>query len=317
MNISSGVYVAGHRGMVGAAILKQLQQKGFSNIMTRTSTELDLRNDNHVSEFFKKTKPEYVFVAAAKVGGIMANNNYPAQFLYDNLQIQNNIIHHSYLSGVKKLLFLGSSCIYPRLCPQPIKEEYILTGPLEPTNEAYAIAKIAGIRMCDYYRKEYGCNFIAAMPTNLYGPNDQYHPENSHLVAALIRKFHLAKVEGKKEVEIWGTGNPRREFMFVEDVASALVMMMEKFDGPGFLNVGVGEDQTILEFAHLVKAIVGFNGNIVTNPDKPDGTPRKLLDVSKIQALGFRPVHSLKDGLKETYRDFLENKARYLGIPVG
>lgn len=298
------IYVAGHRGLVGSAILRKLQADGFTNLVTRTSAELDLRSAEAVADFFAAEKPEYVFLAAAKVGGIVANNTYPADFLLHNLQIQNNVIHQCYVHGVRKLLFLGSSCIYPKYCPQPIKEEYLLTGELEPTNDAYAIAKIAGIKLCDAYRRQHGCHFISAMPTNMYGPNDNFHLQNSHVLPALIRKMHEAKMAGAEEVVIWGTGTPRRELLHSDDLAEACLFLMDHFDEPGPINVGSGEDLTIQELAELVKEIVGFEGRIVNDLSKPDGTPRKLLDVSKIQALGWKHRISLADGIRSVYESF-------------
>jgi len=300
------IYIAGHRGMVGSAILRKLQQEGFSNIITRTSKELDLRNQQQVSAFFELEKPEYVFLAAAKVGGIAANNTYRADFLYENLQIQNNVIHQSYLQGVKKLLFLGSSCIYPKLAPQPLKEEYLLTGPLEYTNEPYAIAKIAGIKLCDAYRDQYGCNFISVMPTNLYGYNDNYHPENSHVLPALIRRFHEAKVNRAKEVIIWGSGTPKREFLFANDLADACYFLMLNYNEPNLINIGTGEDLSIKDLALVIKEIVGYEGELKFDPSKPDGTPRKLMDVSKLHKLGWTHKTGLQEGIALAYQDFLE-----------
>jgi len=300
------IYIAGHRGMVGSAILRKLQQEGFSNIITRTSKELDLRNQQQVSAFFELEKPEYVFLAAAKVGGIAANNTYRADFLYENLQIQNNVIHQSYLQGVKKLLFLGSSCIYPKLAPQPLKEEYLLTGPLEYTNEPYAIAKIAGIKLCDAYRDHYGCNFISVMPTNLYGYNDNYHPENSHVLPALIRRFHEAKVNRAKEVIIWGSGTPKREFLFANDLADACYFLMLNYNEPNLINIGTGEDLSIKDLALVIKEIVGYEGELKFDPSKPDGTPRKLMDVSKLHKLGWTHKTGLQEGIALAYQDFLE-----------
>lgn len=303
---TSRIYVAGHRGMVGSAIVRKLRQEGFVNILSRSSAELDLRNQQAVHDFFEKEKPEYVFLAAAKVGGILANNTYRAEFLYDNLLIESHIIHASYLNGVKKLLFLGSSCIYPKLAPQPLKEEYLLTGLLEPTNEPYAIAKIAGIKLCEAYRDQYGCNFISAMPTNLYGPGDNYDLQNSHVLPALIRKFHEAKKEGAPFVQIWGSGSPLREFMYVDDVADACLFMMQQYNEKLFLNVGTGEEISIRELALLVKEITGYEGQLKFDSSKPDGTPRKLMDSSRLHALGWKHNVSLRDGLKKTYAAFLE-----------
>jgi GDP-L-fucose synthase len=302
MNKSDKIYVAGHRGMVGSAIVRRLQAEGFNNLVLRTSAELDLTQQQAVADFFAAEKPDYVFMAAAKVGGIVANNTYRAQFIYENLMIQNNVIHQSYLHGVKKLLFLGSSCIYPKLAPQPLKEEYLLTGLLEPTNEPYAIAKIAGIKMCDAYRAQYGCRFISAMPTNLYGPNDNYHPQNSHVLPALLRKIHTAKTEGLPEVEIWGTGTPRRELMHVDDLADACLFLMKNYDEEGFVNVGTGEDITISELAQLICRIAGYEGRLRYNTAQPDGTPRKLMDVSKLHSLGWRHSISLTDGIRSVYQ---------------
>lgn len=301
MEKQAKIFVAGHRGLVGSAICKKLQEEGYSNLVLRTSAELDLRQQDAVAAFFATEKPEYVFVAAAKVGGIIANSTYPAEFLYQNLAIQNNIIHQAYMHGVKKLLFLGSSCIYPKLCPQPIKEEYLLTGPLEPTNDAYAIAKIAGIKMCDAYRQQYGCHFISAMPTNMYGPNDNFDLQNSHVLPALIRKMHNAKVTGQPHVTIWGTGTPKREFLHSDDLAAACLHLMLHFDEPGPINIGTGEDLSIAELAQMVKEVVGFEGQLEFDTSKPDGTPRKLLDVSRIHALGWKHKIELRDGISEVY----------------
>jgi GDP-L-fucose synthase len=302
MNKSDKIFVAGHRGMVGSAIVRRLQAEGFNNLVLRTSAELDLTQQQAVADFFATEKPDYVFLAAAKVGGIVANNTYRAQFIYENLMIQNNVIHQSYLHGVKKLLFLGSSCIYPKLAPQPLKEEYLLTGLLEPTNEPYAIAKIAGIKMCDAYRAQYGCHFISAMPTNLYGPNDNYDSQNSHVLPALLRKIHTAHTEGLPEVEIWGTGTPRRELMHVDDLASACLFLMQHYDEEGFVNVGTGEDITITELAQLICRIAGYEGRLRYNTNQPDGTPRKLMDVSKLHALGWRHSISLTEGIRSVYQ---------------
>ena len=305
MDRSSKIYIAGHRGMVGSAIHRKLVKEGFTNFVTRTSDTLDLRNQQSVADFFEQEKPDYVFMAAAKVGGIVANNTYRAEFLYDNLQIQNNIIHHSYLNNVKKLLFLGSSCIYPKLAPQPLKEEYLLTGLLEYTNEPYAIAKIAGIKMCDAYRDQYGCNYISVMPTNLYGYNDNYHPQNSHVLPALIRRFHEAKEQNLPSVTIWGTGSPKREFLFADDLAEACYYLMQNFNEPGFVNIGTGEDMPIKELALLVKKTIGYEGSIDFDTTKPDGTPRKLMDVSKLHGLGWKHHIELPEGIALAYRDFL------------
>lgn len=309
MEKSAKIYVAGHRGMVGSAITRKLQKEGYTNIITRTSAELDLRNQQAVTDFFATEKPEYVFLAAAKVGGIVANNTYRAEFLYDNLQIQNNIIHNAYLSNVKKLLFLGSSCIYPKLAPQPLKEEYLLSGYLEETNEPYAIAKITGIKMCDAYRSQYGCNYISAMPTNLYGYNDNYHPQNSHVLPALIRKFHEAKVNNLSDVTIWGTGSPMREFLFADDLADACYYLMLNYNEPHLINIGTGEDITIKDLALTIKEIVGFDGELKFDTSKPDGTPRKLMDVSKLHSKGWKHKIELKEGIKLAYEDFLSKHA--------
>jgi GDP-L-fucose synthase len=300
------IYVAGHRGMVGSAIHRKLISEGYTNLIVKTSAELDLRNQQAVTDFFEAEKPEYVFLAAAKVGGIIANNTYRADFLYENLSIQNNVIHQSYVTGVKKLMFLGSSCIYPKLAPQPLKEEYLLTGLLEETNEPYAIAKIAGIKMADAYRAQYNCDYISVMPTNLYGYNDNYHPQNSHVLPALIRKFHEAKVNGNAEVNIWGSGTPMREFLFADDLADACYFLMQEYSAPGFLNIGTGKDLTIKDLAILIKNIVGFKGNLTFDSSKPDGTPRKLMNVSKLHALGWKHKIELEEGIKLAYHDFLE-----------
>lgn len=302
------IYVAGHRGMVGSAVVRALQAQGYTNIVTRTSSELNLTDQEATENFYKEIQPDYVVVAAAKVGGILANNTYRAQFLYENLQIQNNLIHFAWKYGVKKLLFLGSSCIYPKLAPQPLKEEYLLTGLLEPTNEPYAIAKIAGIKMCEAYRDQYGSNFISAMPTNLYGPNDNYHPENSHVLPAMIRKFHEAKMEGKSEVIIWGDGSPLREFLYADDLADALVYLLLNYNEKEFVNVGCGEDISIMDLALLVKKVTGFTGEIVCDTSKPNGTPRKLMDVSRLYATGWRPKVALEQGIALAYQDFLSRE---------
>lgn len=293
--------------MVGSAIYRKLVKEGYTNLITRTSKELDLRDQRAVFEFFQQERPEYVFLAAAKVGGIVANNTYRADFLYENLEIQNNIIHQSYKHDVKKLMFLGSSCIYPKLAPQPLKEEYLLTGLLEETNEPYAIAKIAGIKMCDAYRAQYGCNFISVMPTNLYGYNDNYHPQNSHVLPALIRKFHEAKVNGTPEVVIWGSGSPMREFLFADDLADACYFLMENYNEPNLINIGTGEDLTIKDLALLVKKVTGFEGELTFDSSKPDGTPRKLMDVSKLHNLGWKHQVELEQGIELAYQDFLKN----------
>ncbi|MBL0057117.1 MAG: GDP-L-fucose synthase [Chitinophagaceae bacterium] len=304
MNKSDKIYIAGHSGMVGSAILRRLWADGFSNIITRTSSELDLRNQSAVEAFFTEEKPVHVFLAAAKVGGIQANNTYRAEFLYDNLLIESNIIHAAWKNGVSKLLFLGSSCIYPKLAPQPLQEEYLLTGLLEPTNEPYAIAKIAGIKLCDAYRSQYGCRFISAMPCNLYGPGDHYDLQHSHVIPALIRKFHEAVEEKKEVVEVWGSGKPMREFLFVDDLAKACVFLMQHFDEPGPINIGTGEDLTIRELAEEVGRITGFSGALNFDPSKPDGTPRKVMDVSRIHAMGWKATTTLEEGLKSAYADF-------------
>jgi len=301
MEKSAKIFVAGHNGMVGSAIVRKLKALAFNNISIRTSKELDLRDQKEVHSFFVTEKPDYVFLAAAKVGGILANNTYRADFLYDNLLIESNIIHAAYQNNVKKLLFLGSSCIYPKLAPQPLKEEYLLTGLLESTNEPYAIAKITGIKLCEAYRDQYGCNFISAMPTNLYGPGDNYHPDNSHVIPGLIRRFHDAKIAGKSNVEIWGTGSPLREFLYVDDMAEACLFLMEKYDEKMFVNVGAGRDISIKELAHLIKDIVGFKGEIIFDSTKPDGTPRKLMDVSRLSAMGWQYSVHLREGLEKTY----------------
>jgi len=297
--------VAGHRGMVGSAIYRKLQLEGYTNLVTKTSSELDLRDQPAVTAFFAAEKPEYVFLAAAKVGGIIANNTYRADFLYENLCIQNNVIHQSYLNGVKKLMFLGSSCIYPKLAPQPLKEEYLLTGLLEETNEPYAIAKIAGIKMCDAYRAQYNCNFISVMPTNLYGYNDNYHPQNSHVLPALIRKFHEAKLNGSAEVIIWGSGSPMREFLFADDLADACYFLMENYNENNLINIGTGEDLTIKDLALLIKKNIGFEGELTFDSSKPDGTPRKLMDVTKLHNLGWKHKVELEVGITLAYQDFL------------
>jgi len=300
------IYVAGHRGMVGSAICRKLKANGFENLLTRTSSELDLRNQADVEEFFATEKPDYVFLAAAKVGGIQANNIYRADFLYENLIIEANVIHSAYKNKVVKLLFLGSSCIYPKMAPQPLVEDALLTGLLEPTNEPYAIAKIAGIKLCEAYRDQYDSNFISAMPTNLYGPNDNYDLQNSHVLPALIRKFHEAKDSGTEKVEIWGTGSPMREFLHVDDLATACVYLMEEYDGKQFVNIGTGEDIAIKDLALLIKEIVGFEGELTFDTSKPDGTPRKLMDVSRIQALGWKHKIDLRQGIQSVYKSYCE-----------
>jgi len=304
MEKNAKIYIAGHRGMVGSALHRKLMSEGFHHFVFRTSPELDLRRQEAVHDFFIAEKPDYVFLAAAKVGGIMANNTYRGEFLYDNLMMQSNIIHAAYLNKVKKLLFLGSSCIYPKLAPQPLKEEYLLTGLLEPTNEPYAIAKIAGIKMCDAYRAQYGCNFISVMPTNLYGPNDNYDLNSSHVLPALIRKIHEAKINGDSTVTVWGTGKPKREFLYSDDLAEACLFLMENYNDEGLVNIGTGEDLEIGELALLIKEVVGFKGSIQHDLTKPDGTPRKLMDVSKLHALGWKHKIELKEGLQMVYKDF-------------
>jgi GDP-L-fucose synthase len=303
MQKDSKIFVAGSRGMVGSAIVRKLQKEGYSNLIIRTSKELDLRDQKQVQDFFEKEKPDFVFLAAAKVGGILANNTYRADFIYENLMIQNNVIHQAYVHKVKKLMFLGSSCIYPKLAPQPLKEESLLTGLLEYTNEPYAIAKIAGIKMCEAYRDQYGCNFISVMPTNLYGPNDNYDLNNSHVLPALIRKFHTAKKEGQETVEIWGTGSPKREFLHVDDLADACYFLMQNYNEKGFLNIGVGDDITIKDLALLVKKIVDFEGELVFDNSKPDGTPRKLMDVGRLDGLGWKARIPLEEGIASVYKE--------------
>ena len=304
MHKQDKIYVAGHRGMVGSAIKRKLEGEGFENLLLKTSQELDLRDSAAVKTFFKENRPDHVFLAAAKVGGILANDTYRADFLYDNLMIQNNVIHSSRESGVKKLMFLGSSCIYPKLAPQPLKEEYLLTGLLEPTNEPYAIAKIAGIKLCDAYRAQYGCNFISVMPTNLYGPNDNYDLKSSHVLPAMIRKFHEAKINREPAVTIWGSGEPKREFLYVDDLADACFFLMQNYNEPGLVNVGTGTDLTIMELAELVQRVTGYDGSIRRDLSKPDGTPRKLLDVSKLEAMGWKARVSLEEGIRRVYREY-------------
>jgi GDP-L-fucose synthase len=307
MELNSKVYIAGHRGMVGSAIRRYLLKKGHTNIITRTSAELDLRNQALVNDFFAAEKPEYVFLAAAKVGGIIANNTFRADFIYENLMIESNIIHAAYVNKVTKLMFLGSSCIYPKLAPQPLKEEYLLTGTLEYTNEPYAVAKIAGIKLCEAYRKQYNCNFISVMPTNMYGYGDNYHPSNSHVLPGLIRKMHEAKESNTPEVVVWGTGTPKREFLFADDLAEACCFLMNSYDDEQLINVGTGEDLSIKELAELIKEVVGYKGNITFDTSKPDGTPRKLMDVSKLHNLGWKHTVELKEGIRLAYQDFLDN----------
>ena len=308
MNKDSKIYVAGHRGLVGSAIVRNLEERGYTNIIYRTHKELDLTRQVEVEKFFEEERPEYVFLAAAKVGGIHANNTRPAEFIYDNLMIESNIIHSAYKYGVKKLLFLGSSCIYPKFANQPIKEEYLLTGELEPTNEAYAIAKITGIELCKFYRRQYGCDFISAMPTNLYGINDNFDLETSHVLPALIRKFHEAKINNQEEVVMWGTGKPLREFMYVDDLADALVHLMLNYSDEIHVNMGTGKDLSIGELAQIVKEVVGYEGKIVNDLSKPDGTPRKLLDVSRLEATGWKYKTELREGIEKVYKWYLETK---------
>ncbi len=305
MEKNAKIYIAGHRGMVGSAIWRKLEDSGYTGLIGRTSAELDLRDQQAVTTFFEQEKPDYVFLAAAKVGGIIANNTYRADFLYENLAIQNNVIHQAYVQGVKKLMFLGSSCIYPKLAPQPLKEEYLLTGLLEPTNEPYAIAKIAGIKLCEAYRAQYNCNFISVMPTNLYGYNDNYHPQNSHVLPALIRRFHEAKVSGAPEVIIWGSGSPLREFLFADDLAEACLFLMENYHEPELINIGTGSDLSIRDLALLIRDIVGYTGDLKFDSTKPDGTPRKLMDVNKLHNLGWRHTIELPEGIALAYGDFL------------
>ncbi len=306
MNKKDKIYVAGHRGMVGSALVRKLSEKGFQQLLWKNSAELDLRNQESVNAFFETEKPDHVFMAAAKVGGIMANNTLRAEFLYDNVMIQSNVIHAAYKTGVKKLMFLGSSCIYPKLAPQPLKEDYLLTGELEPSNEPYAIAKIAGIKMCEAYRNQYGCNFISVMPTNLYGPNDNYDLNNSHVLPALIRKFHEARMEDKPYVTVWGSGAPRREFLYADDLADACFFLMENYNEPGFLNIGTGEDIEIRELALLIKKITGYQGEVRQDLSKPDGTPRRLLDVTKLSAMGWKSKTGLEEGIRKVYSEFIK-----------
>ena len=313
MEKNSKIYVAGHRGMVGSAIHRKLIAEGYNNVVCLTHSELDLTNQQAVKDFFEHEKPEYIFLAAARVGGIKANDTYSAEFIYENLMIQTNIIHCAYLYGVKKLLFLGSSCIYPKHAPQPLKEEYLLTGFLEPTNEAYAIAKIAGIKQCRMYRKQYGCDFISVMPTNLYGPNDNYHPDDSHVIPGLLRRLHEAKTAGREEVVCWGTGTARREFLYVDDLADACLFLMQQYSGEEHINVGTGADITIRELAEMIAHVVGYTGRICWDPTKPDGTPQKLLDVSKIHGLGWRNLTEFKTGLRHAYEDFLKRHKNLTG----
>ncbi len=312
MDKHARIFVAGHRGLVGSAIVRKLESEGYTNLLMRTCKDLDLRNQASVAGFFEDEKPEYVFLAAARVGGIVANNSYPADFIYDNLMIQTNVIHQAYLSGIKKLLFLGSTCIYPKLSPQPIREEYLLSGPLEATNEAYAIAKIAGLKMCQYYNRQYGTCFISAMPTNLYGPNDNFDLETSHVLPALMRKFHEAKILGASTVTIWGTGSPMREFIHVDEVAEASLFLMRSYSGNDFVNIGTGEELSIKDLALLIKKVVGFEGDILFDASKPDGTPRKLSDVSRLHSLGWQHRTGLEDGLKTTYEWYLQHSSERL-----
>lgn len=311
MDNKAKIYIAGHKGMVGSAILRKLKEEGFDNLVFRTSQELDLRNQTDVNIFFKSEKPEYVFLAAAKVGGIVANNTFRADFIYENLAIQNNIIHNAYLHGVKKLMFLGSSCIYPKMAPQPLKEEYLLTGVLEPTNEPYAIAKIAGIKMCEAYRQQYGCDFISVMPTNLYGINDNYDLQNSHVLPAMIRKFHEAKARKDEVVNLWGTGSPLREFLYADDLADACYFLMQNYSEDGFVNIGSGVDISIKKLAEMVKDIVGFEGNLAWDTSKPDGTPRKLMDVTKLHNLGWKHKIGLEEGIKLAYNNYLDEYSKH------
>ena len=310
MEKDSKIYVAGHRGLVGSAIVRRLQRAGFGNLVTRTSSELDLRDQQAVAAFFAAEKPDYVFLAAAKVGGILANNTYPAEFIYDNLAIQLNVIHQSYLNGVKKLLFLGSSCIYPKFAPQPMREEYLLDGKLEPTNEPYAIAKIAGIKMCQSYNRQYATRFISVMPTNLYGPNDNFDLQNSHVLPALLRKFHEAKEKEQPYVEVWGSGTPRREFLHADDLADACLFLMQTYEDSEIVNIGVGEDISIAELAELIREVVGYRGELRFDRSKPDGTPRKLLDVSRLHSLGWQAAIPLREGIEQTYRWYLEQTVK-------
>lgn len=307
MNVSDKIFIAGYRGMVGSAVYRKLEKEGFTNLIGKSSKELDLTNQQKVAEFFAAEKPDYVFLAAAKVGGIVANNTYRAQFIYENLMIQSNVIHQSYLNGVKKLMFFGSSCIYPKLAPQPLNEESLLTGLLEPTNETYAISKIAGIKMTEAYRDQYGCNYISVMPTNLYGYNDNYHSQNSHVLPALIRKFHEAKINNSPYVEVWGSGTPFREFLFVDDLADAAFLLMQTYNERPFLNIGSGIELSINDLALLIKKIIAYEGELHFDPSKPDGTPRKLMDISRIKALGWTPKTSLEQGISLAYSDFLKN----------
>lgn len=307
MEKSGKIYVAGHNGMAGSAIVRKLKEEGYANFVFRSSSQLDLRDQRAVVDFFADEKPDYVFLAAAKVGGIYSNNRYRADFLYDNIAIESNVIHSAYANKVKKLMFLGSSCIYPKMAPQPLKEDYLLTGKLEPTNEPYAIAKIAGIKMCEAFRDQYGCNFVSVMPTNLYGPNDNYHPENSHVLPALLRKFHEGKINGQPSVTVWGTGNALREFLHVDDFADACVFLMNNYNQKEFVNIGVGSDISIKDLALLIKKITGYSGQIIFDTEKPDGTPRKLMDTTKINSLGWKPKIALEEGIASVYKDYVLN----------
>jgi GDP-L-fucose synthase len=313
VNKKEKIFVAGHKGMVGSAIVRKLEAEGYGNLVLRTRRELDLLDNASVKRFFEWEQPAYVFLAAAKVGGILANKSFKADFIYENLQVQNNVLHAAWKSGVKKLLFLGSSCIYPRLCPQPIKEEYILSGPLEETNDAYAVAKIAGIKMCQSFNEQYKTNFISVMPTNLYGPNDNYDLMNSHVLPALIRKIHDALIQGKKEVVLWGTGSAKREFLHVDDLADAVVFLMDRFDGSDIVNIGTGEDLSIRDLAEMIKAIIGYEGALTWDSSKPDGTPRKLLDVSRLRALGWKHTYTLPDGIRKTVDWYILNRGEIVG----
>ena len=307
MDKKSKIYVAGHRGLVGSAIVRKLQENGYNNITSKTHSELDLTDSYQVEEFFKNERPEYVFLAAAKVGGILANNTYPADFIFENLKIQNNVIGMAHKYNVKKLMFLGSSCIYPKMCSQPIKEEYLLSGYLEPTNEAYALAKISGLKMCEFFNKQYGTNFISVMPTNLYGPYDNYHPENSHVMPALIRRFHEAKINNSKEVVVWGSGTPLREFLYSEDMADACIHLMNTYEGNDFFNIGTGKEITIKGLAEMVKEVVDYKGTLTFDSSKPDGTPRKLLDVTRLSEAGWKYKTELRDGIEKAYKWYVEN----------
>ena len=308
MNKQAKIYIAGHLGLVGSAIVRALKKQGYKNLILKTRKELDLLSQYKVNQFFARQKPDYVFLAAAKVGGILANQTYPAEFIYENLTVQNNVLQAAYKNKVKKLIFLGSSCIYPKNCPQPIKEEYLLSSPLESTNEAYAIAKISGVKMCEYFNQQYGTKFIAVMPTNLYGENDNFDLVSSHVLPAMIRKFHEARVSGSSEVVLWGTGKPRREFLHVDDLAAALVFLINNYDGQEIINIGCGQDLTIKELANKIKTVTGYKGKIIWDKTKPDGTPRKLLNINRLKKLGFKPKISLDKGLEMTYEWFLENE---------